>query len=58
MQRNVLNVTNCPINLTIGEEAMKSPDYVKDLGLITNAELSWTNNIEYGIEKAHGFYQF
>ena len=53
-----LNVRNCPINLTIGEEAMKSPDYVKDLGLITNAKLSWTNHIEYRIKKAHGFYQF
>ena len=37
---------------------MKSPDYVKDLRLITNAKLSWTNHIEYRIKKAHGFYQF
>ena len=53
-----LNVRNCPINLTIGEEAMKSPDYVKDLGLNTNAKLSWTNHIENRIKKAHGFYEF
>ena len=54
----LLNVRNCPINLTIGEEAMRSLDYVEDLRLITNAKLSWTNHIEYRIKKAHGFYQF
>ena len=34
-----LNVRNCPNNLTIGEEATKSPDSVEDLGLITKRKV-------------------
>ena len=53
-----LNIRNCFEEMLIDDEVLKSPNNVKDLGLITNSKLTWTDHIEYRITKARCFYQF